>query len=167
MYPLFKAYLIRPWRKKYVIGWKKKKRKGDCVICELIREGDEFVVWKGRRSAIIVNRFPYNPGHVMLVPIRHVVMLHELSQDELFELAKLMSEVPRILKDVFEPDGFNIGINIGKASGASVEHLHLHIVPRYHDDLGLLEVTVGHRMLLEAPEETCKKLRDAFKRLEI
>jgi len=107
---------------------------------------------------VVMNLFPYNTGHLEVIPIRHVKSLEELRKEELADLVEKVVKSIRLLKRALRPVGFNVGINIGEIAGASVEHLHVHIVPRYKRDFGFMEVTCETRVMPESIDETYKKL---------
>ncbi len=103
---------------------------------------------------VVLNKYPYNPGHLMVVPTRHVESLVELNEAEIAYLFNKVAAVINLLKKVYNPPGFNIGVNIGENSGASIKHLHVHVVPRYRSELGFMEVIGGARVLIETIEQT-------------
>ncbi len=146
----------------YVTG---QKPKVDCILCA-IRDNHpdvpDLTVWRDARFIVAMNLYPFNSGHLMIFPTRHVQELSELSEDEALRLHNLTSKVLRMLKEEFTPTGFNIGYNIGKGSGASIPHLHLHIVPRYDNEVGFLDVIAGMRVMVLDPREARERLRRRF-----
>ncbi|MHA1797567.1 MAG: HIT family protein [Candidatus Helarchaeota archaeon] len=143
------------------INYVTKKKSSKCIFCDLelvkdtlLKEFDDFI--------IILNKYPYNPGHLMIVPKKHVEDIDDLTENEFLILFSLLKLVKKILKEVYNPQAFNIGINLGKAAGGSVKHLHVHVVPRYSNELNFLEVTSGTRIIVEPLESTINKLRAAF-----
>jgi len=124
-----------PWRMHYIMG---KKEKG-CIFCNRIRktkkDRENLILYRGRRSFVILNKFPYNNGHLMIVPYRHLDSLQHLTKDEMEEMLTLLTKAERVIKKAIRPQGFNVGLNLGKAAGAGIDdHLHFHIVPRWFAD---------------------------------
>ncbi|HRT37181.1 MAG TPA: HIT domain-containing protein [Caldisericia bacterium] len=151
-----------PWRIKYINESKKKK---ECFICQIIKdEKDEenLVVYRGKNTIIIMNKFPYNSSHIMISPIRHIENFYELTDEEVQEIFKLISKSQKIIKDLYNPDGFNFGVNIGKAAGAGEDHLHFHLVPRWFGDTNFMTVISETRVMPESIVEVHKKLKEAF-----
>ncbi|MEZ5317595.1 MAG: HIT domain-containing protein [Vicinamibacterales bacterium] len=138
-----------------------------CIFCDALARDDEpLIVHRGRRTIVILNKFPYNNGHLMVVPARHVGRLADLDPDELAELAALTRDAERVLDAVYHPHGFNMGINLGKAAGAGVlDHLHMHLVPRWNGDTNFMAVVGETRVLPEELPATAARVRDAFARV--
>ncbi len=156
--------LWAPWRSKYVASTAQKKNEA-CIFCEAIKLSDEksYVVFKGKKNFIILNAFPYNPGHIMIAPYRHVGTLEALDAEESAEIMELVKLSLRVLRRVYNPDGFNVGINIGKAAGAGVEsHVHIHVVPRWNGDANFMPVIADTKVLPESLDDTYKKVKEAF-----
>jgi ATP adenylyltransferase len=112
-----------------------------------------------------MNLYPYNSGHVMIYPLRHIESICDLSDEEAADIHKISADSVRILTDELGPTGFNIGYNIGENSGASIKHLHLHIVPRYNNELGFAEVIAGKRVCVVDPVSLLEKLRAKYAQL--
>ena len=152
-------HIWAPWRMAYVIG---EKERG-CIFCDKPKENkdsDNLILYRGERNFIILNNYPYNPGHLMVAPYRHVAHLEELSPEELYEHFDIVRRSIKALKEVLNPGGFNIGINIGKVAGAGVEgHIHTHIVPRWEGDTNFMPVIAETKVLPEALASTYDKLR--------
>ena len=156
--------LYASWRHAYVT---RADRSGECVFCEAQRspEAKGLVVHDGTTAYIILNLFPYNSGHLLIVPRRHVASLAELASDELMEMARLTQVSERVLTDVYQPQGINIGMNLGRPAGAGVaEHLHAHLVPRWTGDTNFMTVVGEVRVLPEEVTQTANRLRPAFAR---
>jgi ATP adenylyltransferase len=155
-------YLWAPWRMEYILG----KKKRGCFLCKKLKEKknnkEDLILYQGRHVFVIMNRFPYTTGHLMVVPKRHCLHLEQLENDELKELFDLLKTSVRALKASFHPHGFNIGMNIGKMGGAGEDHLHLHIVPRWAGDTNFMPVLGKTKVISEYLEETYEKLRSAF-----
>ena len=136
----------------------------DCIFCTAAEPGrDELLLVRGRVSFVVLNKFPYNNGHLMVVPRRHVGRLAELESPELAEFIGLSQLGERVLAREYAPHGFNMGLNLGKAAGAGVEgHLHMHIVPRWNGDTNFISVVGETRVLPEELPATATRLRAAF-----
>lgn len=153
--------IFAPWRIRYVLAPKPK----DCVFCSALKleEKEALVVHKGKKCYVIMNRNPYNPGHVMVCPKRHVANLEDLDDEEIFELMQLTRLAIKAIRRCMSPDGFNVGINIGKVAGAGIaEHLHVHVVPRWNGDTSFMPILADVQVIPEALEETFEKLKASF-----
>jgi len=137
-----------------------------CILCEKPGQNNDaqnYILYRGSKNFVIMNAYPYNPGHLMVAPYRHVASLDELTDDELREHFSIVSRSVRLLRQVFAPGGFNIGVNIGKVAGAGIdEHVHTHIVPRWQGDTNFMPVISEVRVVPEALAETYKKLEGKF-----
>jgi len=134
-------YLFAPWRLAYIKELSNKKRR--CIFCEALKKEDfdSFILYRGKKNFIIMNLYPYTPGHLMIAPFRHIQNFEESEEEESNEMIYLAKASIKILKEYFSPDGFNIGMNIGKSAGAGeVGHYHLHIVPRWEGDSNFMAV---------------------------
>jgi ATP adenylyltransferase len=139
-----------------------------CVFCEAIavERIDPLVVFTGDTAYVIVNRYPYNNGHVMVVPRRHVATLTELTPDELQEVARLTQRSEAVLREAYSPGGLNVGLNLGKPSGGGIHyHLHVHLVPRWAGDANFMTVFGNTRVLAEELHVTAERLRPIYDRL--
>jgi ATP adenylyltransferase len=139
-----------------------------CVFCDAPRLSgpDSLVVHSGSRCFVLLNLYPYNNGHLMVVPFRHVATLSDLTTDELHELAELTQRSEAVLAETYQPHGLNVGINLGKPAGAGVlDHVHVHLVPRWNGDTNFMTVVADVRVLPENLAETVKRLRPIFARL--
>jgi ATP adenylyltransferase len=157
--------LWTPWRLAYVT--EASGGTGGCVFCDALGRGDAepLVVARGRHAFVILNKYPYNNGHLMVVVNRHVGRLAELSADEGAEIMALSQAAERVLTSVYEPHGFNMGLNLGKSAGAGVlDHLHLHVVPRWNGDTNFMSVVGETRVLPEELPATAARLRQEFAR---
>ena len=151
--------LYAPWRMKYI---KSAERVEGCVFCDAPKKNDKdgLIVYRGEFSYIILNRYPYNSGHVMIVPYRHVATIEELLLVELAEMNLLTKASMQALRRAYKPHGFNIGINIGEAAGAGIAgHVHIHIVPRWRGDTNFTVLFSATKVLPESIDETYDKLR--------
>jgi len=157
--------LYTPWRLAYVT--EASIVTPECIFCAALAAGDRetLIIHRGRRTFVILNKFPYNNGHVMVVPERHAGHLSELEIDELHELMELTQTAERALTATYGPHGFNMGLNLGKPAGAGVlNHLHMHVVPRWNGDTNFMAVVGETRVLPEELPATAARLRDAFTR---
>jgi ATP adenylyltransferase len=157
--------LRSPWRATYV------SRVGDdaeCVLCRALREReakDSLVVHVAEHCFVVMNLYPYNSGHLMLSPKRHVAKLAEASEAELGELMRLAKRSEGILQEAYRPDGLNVGMNLGRVAGAGVEgHLHLHVVPRWSGDTNFMTTLAQTRVIPEDPVAACARLKPYFGR---
>jgi ATP adenylyltransferase len=151
-----------PWRVEYI---RMEKPKG-CILCEKPKEDKDalnYILYRGDKNFVIMNSYPYNPGHLMIAPYRHIASLEELTEAELHEHFKTISRSIKVLRQVFNPAGFNIGINMGKVAGAGIDdHIHTHIVPRWQGDTNFMPVLSNTRVIPQALAETYEKLKDMF-----
>jgi ATP adenylyltransferase len=160
--------LWAPWRLAYVTTANEQK---GCIFCEKPREGrdrENYIVARFPRTFVILNAFPYNNGHLMVVPYRHVPSLTELRDEELAELMKVTQIAEQVLREAFQPQGFNIGLNLGRCAGAGIEeHLHIHIVPRWHGDTNFMPVIAETKVLPELLQQTYERLQPLFARFQL
>jgi len=157
--------LWSPWRLEYIAGGKPKT---GCIFCEATRETESssLIVFKGDTCYVILNLYPYNNGHVMVVPYRHLATFGDLSIAELTEIGVLIQRAEAALFEAYQPHGFNIGVNLGKPAGAGVlDHLHVHIVPRWNGDTNFMTVVGEMRVLPENIGASAERLRPIFERL--
>jgi ATP adenylyltransferase len=136
------------------------------VFCDAASGRDDaLVVYRGTTSFVILNKFPYNNGHLMVVPNRHIATLNEADGDELAEMMALASRAERAIREAYEPHGLNMGINLGKPAGAGItDHLHMHVVPRWNGDTNFMTVVGETRVLPEELTVTAARLRPVFAR---
>jgi len=140
----------------------------DCIFCavaEKDKKVEKLEVCRTRLWIASVNLHPYNVGHILLFPIRHTVDVRDLTKVEMSEMQSLQALSLDVLDVVYAPAGYNIGFNIGRTAGASIEHLHLHIVPRYPNEAGFMDILSETRTIVEDPNQTILKLRRTFKKL--
>lgn len=157
-------HLWSPWRLQYVTGG---TAPPGCVFCTADTGTDAtqaaLVVHRGRTCYVILNLFPYNNGHLMVVPGRHIATLSDATSDELHEMMQLTQLAERVLRQAYQPHGLNVGINIGRAAGAGVaDHLHIHLVPRWNGDTNFMATVGETRVLPEALDATAERLRPLF-----
>jgi ATP adenylyltransferase len=158
--------LWTPWRMEYIKSAATSDEDEGCIFCDLPKEDDDehtLILGRGRTAFVILNRFPYNPGHLMVAPYRHEGDLVELKDEELAETSELVRESVRVLRDAWEPSGFNVGMNLGRVAGAGVPgHVHWHVVPRWDGDSNFMPVIGQTKVLPELLDESYAKLRPAF-----
>ena len=154
--------LWAPWRIQYI----ESPKGSGCILCQKHRQNNDdanFILYRGQSNFIILNAFPYNLGHLMVAPYRHVANIEDLTSDESREHFNLVKKSLALLKEVLKPGGFNIGLNIGKIAGAGIEeHLHTHIVPRWQGDVNFMPVLADTRVISEGLAATYKKLKGAM-----
>src|ERR671913_199245 len=158
--------LWSPWRLEYIT---RTDRDEGCIFCpELLpAESASLVVFEGRTCYVILNLYPYNNGHLMVVPRRHVGSLAALTAEEMTELGVLTQHCETVLTAAYQPHGFNIGVNLGKSAGAGVlDHVHVHVVPRWSGDTNFMTVIGEMRVLPESLGESASRLRPIFARLD-
>jgi ATP adenylyltransferase len=158
--------LWAPWRIEYIRG----PKPGECIFCAAAASDDDArhgVVHRGRRCLVLVNAYPYNSGHLMVAPHRHVASLEDLDGEELGELAELANRSLRALRQVMAPDGFNVGVNIGAVAGAGfADHVHQHLVPRWEGDSNFMPVVADVHVIPQALEATRAEVAAAFEPLD-
>ncbi len=149
-----------PWRMDYIRG----PKDGECFLCAAARSNDDragYVVRRGTACFGLLNRYPYNNGHLMVAPYRHIRGLAEMNETERLEMMGLASDLVERLRAVIRPEGFNLGLNLGKVAGAGLEsHLHLHIVPRWSGDTNFMPVLADTKVIPQALDELWTALRD-------
>jgi ATP adenylyltransferase len=152
-------HLWAPWRMEYILSSKSQ----GCIFCDKPAENQDeanYILFRGERNFVILNSWPYNPGHLMVAPYRHVAGLEDLSDEELWEHSDMTRRCVAGLKATLHPDGFNIGLNIGGMAGAGViGHIHTHIVPRWGGDVNFMPVISDTRVLPEGLASTYRKLK--------
>jgi len=150
------------------LGYLTGKKPEGCILC-LVRDGDpgveSLIAWETERWVVSLNLYPYNPGHLLVFPRRHALDLRELGEDERAEADALTMLCLDVLDETHRPAGYNLGWNMGLVAGASIEHLHQHIIPRYPREIGIAELLAGKRVLVQDPRDTLERLREAFARL--
>ncbi len=160
-------HLWSPWRLAYITGG---ADPGGCVFCTALTspEAEPLVVHRGRTCFVILNLFPYNNGHLMVIPARHIGSLAAATSEELHDLIDLTRVSELALTEAYAPHGMNMGINLGKPAGAGVlDHVHMHVVPRWNGDTNFMTVVGRTRVLAEELPEAANRLRPIFKKLAV
>lgn len=156
-------YLFTPWRFKYVANAATEE---GCIFCSMLAEKDDaktLIVLRGAKNFIVLNRYPYATGHVMVVPYAHVAELADVAAETLSEMMLLAQRVQRALAAAYKPDGYNLGMNLGRCAGAGVaSHVHLHVLPRWNGDTSFMTTTGETRHIPEDLTQTLEKVRGAL-----
>jgi ATP adenylyltransferase len=151
-----------PWRKEFILS----KEEENCFFCAAIKDNQDrknLVLYRGKECFCILNKYPYNSGHLMVAPKMHKDDLSKLSDSEMLELLTLTRNVKNILTKKLKPEGFNLGINFGKVAGAGVEdHIHLHLVPRWKGDTNFMPVIAETKVIPQSLEDLYLELKDYF-----
>jgi ATP adenylyltransferase len=157
--------LWAPWRIEYIENTAKNE---GCIFCEKPKQNNDkenLLVHRAEKAFVMMNRYPYNNGHLMIVPYQHTPEFSNLTQEEKLALCHLLEKSQSVLRDVMRPQGFNIGMNIGRLAGAGiVDHLHFHIVPRWGGDTNFMPILGHTKVISEALEETWAHLKKAFEK---
>lgn len=157
--------LWAPWRLSYVQKVSKGKDSA-CFICDAFKDNPDndrknLLLHRGEKALVILNRFPYNTAHLMVCPVRHTGDFETLLSEEMIEIDSLLKKAMKTIRKVYNPDGFNIGLNLGKVSGGSVDtHIHYHIVPRWNGDTNFMPVAAGVKVIPQSLDETYDILRE-------
>jgi len=160
-----KKMLWAPWRAEYILG----EKENGCIFCNRFKKHSDIknlIVYRGKRTFVILNKFPYNSGHCMIVPNRHVCLLDDLTKAEAVEFIETIRLTVKAARRAFNPDSFNIGMNMGEGSGAGIpEHIHMHIVPRWAEDTNFMPI-IGETEVVSFPHNlVLKKLRKGFEEI--
>ncbi len=160
---MYKNYILAENRSNYkrLPGDKEKNSENNCRFCEMMKN-DEGVVLKIKDMFVTVNQYPYNVGHVMIAPIRHVKDPRELNDEELMNMFILINKMMTVIEKTYSIHGFNIGMNLGSVAGSTYEHLHIQLVPRWMGDIGFMESTAKTKIIKESLEDTVRKLKDTI-----
>ncbi len=153
-----------PWRIEYILGTKEK----GCVFCNALSVSGQLTLYKGKSTLVVMNKYPYINGHLLVAPVRHISTLDQLSQAEMGTLLATVEQSVAILKKAMRPEGFNIGLNLGRVAGAGIEeHLHFHIVPRWSGDTNALAVFADVRVVPQHLQETFALLKPHFRAIDL
>jgi len=156
-------HLWSPWRYQYVST---ASAKDECIFCQKAaakNDAENFVVWRGQRNFVLLNLYPYTSGHLMVAPYEHVALLGDAAADTVTELMLIARQAEKHLREVYRPEGLNIGMNIGRAAGAGIAgHIHLHVLPRWVADANFMTTVGETRIVPEDIHVTYEKLARAF-----
>jgi ATP adenylyltransferase len=156
-------FLWSPWRMKYI---QNNQHSAECVFCMALKQPDgpeNLIVARGSRAFVILNRYPYTSGHLMVVPIQHCSSLDQLDTQTRAEIMELSNRSVLVLQAVYYPQGFNLGMNIGEVAGAGIaDHVHMHIVPRWGGDTNFMSSLADTRVLPESLEDTYRRVRQGW-----
>lgn len=156
-------HLWTPWRSTYM---QQKKDKSRCLFCEAAaKSADEetLIVYRGEHAFVILNRYPYTSGHVMVAPYAHVARLSQVDEKTAAEMMQLARRAESVLERAYRPDGLNLGMNLGEAAGAGVEqHIHMHLLPRWQGDANFMTTVAGTRVIPESLDDTYAKVKNGF-----
>ena len=159
--------LWAPWRLEYIVS---EEKPDGCIFCIFPQQDEDeknLILYRGKHAFVIMNRFPYSNGHLLVPPYRHIADIDDLTDEETLEIMQLTQKCCKVLKAVCRPDGFNIGINMGTAAGAGIaDHVHLHVVPRWNGDTNFMPVFADVKVVPQALETTYKQLKAQFDRLD-
>jgi ATP adenylyltransferase len=149
--------LWAPWRLAYVANPKTPGEHDPCFICKAVgeqRDRDNLLAWRGNASVVMLNRFPYNNGHLLVAPNAHKAGMHELGPGEIVEIQQAIASMIGAIDAMMKPDGYNVGLNLGKAAGAGLPgHLHWHVVPRWHGDTNFMPVLTDTRVIVQSLDQ--------------
>ncbi len=156
--------LFSPWRSQYISTFKDgKKSDGGCLFCRIAKEqsdGKNLVVTRNRHCFVVMNRYPYNSGHLMIVPYKHISQFADLTNEEYAEVMQTTSEMIGALEKVSNPQGFNFGANLGRVAGAGIDqHIHFHLVPRWNGDTNFMPTLAEVKLVSEDTRTVCEELR--------
>ncbi len=156
--------IFAPWRYQYVSSGNEE----DCVFCRIIgedKDGDNLVLARASYHIVLLNRYPYTTGHLMIAPLRHMADICDATSKELSEMMSLSADACAALREQYSPEGINIGMNIGRSAGAGVDkHYHMHVLPRWTGDTSFVTIMGGARVIPEALDITYERLRRSLKK---
>ncbi len=159
-------YLWTPWRSTYI---KAKRDPSVCIFCAAAAgtaDDESLVVYRGTLSFVLLNRYPYTTGHLMVAPYAHVSRLNQVQEDVALEIMRLARGAEAILEGIYKPEGLNLGMNLGEAAGAGIEqHIHMHVLPRWKGDVNFMTSVASTRIIPEALEDTYIKVKRRFTEL--
>ncbi|MGQ9832578.1 MAG: HIT family protein [Candidatus Villigracilaceae bacterium] len=158
-------HLWSPWRMRYIQNHEKES---DCIFCVALKQADDaqnLIIARGQGAFVILNKFPYTSGHLMVAPFDHQPSLELLTPEVRAEMMELVTQALRVLRKIYKPQAFNVGANIGEAAGAGVPgHVHIHVVPRWAGDTNFMSTLAETRVLPESLEETWKRVQAGWLR---
>jgi ATP adenylyltransferase len=163
-------HLFSPWRSAYIKTFSKKKHSHGCLFCRILKEkgkkadAENLIVWRGKFCFVVMNRYPYNSGHLMIVPYRHTSSFAKLSGEEHGEIMAVTGRSIKALEKISNPQGFNFGANLGRTAGAGIDkHVHFHLVPRWNGDTNFMPVLNDVKLISENMADLWSKLKQEMK----
>lgn len=161
-------YIFAPWRKEYV---RKISKMSECIFCRALKMKDDkkaFILYRAKKNFILLNKYPYNPGHLMIAPYDHLASFDRAKKESTDEMADLLKFSLRILQKKYRPHGFNAGMNLGNSAGAGVaDHYHLHVIPRWTGDSNFMAIVGKTKVVIEDIETTYIQLLPLFQRAKL
>jgi ATP adenylyltransferase len=164
-------HLFSPWRSVYIKSFSGKNPSSGCLFCRIQKrktkktDADNLILWRGRYCFVVMNRYPYNSGHVMIVPYRHTSTFTKLTADEHIEIMFATSRCMKVLENLSKPQGFNFGANLGRTAGAGIDkHVHFHLVPRWNGDTNFMPVLSDVKLISERMEDLWLTMQREFTR---
>lgn len=161
--------LFSPWRSSYIESFKKPSEESGCVFCNAFESADDqtnLVIWRGEHVFVVMNKYPYNSGHMMVIPIRHTADFLSLTAEEFAESMHLLQTANKALAQLSAPHGYNIGANLGRTAGAGIEdHLHWHIVPRWNGDTNFMPTLADVKLVSEDMTKQRESLHALFRKI--
>jgi ATP adenylyltransferase len=161
-------YIFAPWRKEYV---RKISKMSECIFCRALKMKDDkkaFILYRAKKNFILLNKYPYNPGHLMIAPYDHLASFNRAKKESTDEMADLLKFSLRILQKKYRPHGFNAGMNLGNSAGAGVaDHYHLHVIPRWTGDSNFMAIVGKTKVVIEDIETTYIQLLPLFQKAKL
>jgi len=158
---LFKSHLRAQNKLEYV--QRKNRPDIDCILCGIIEDSpkvEKYKIFQDNIAVISLNLYPYNLAHLLIFPIRHITDYREFTEEEIIHISNLIKRSEDLIQDLYNPTGFNLGLNQGEHSGASIRHLHFHLVPRFHNELGYIDIIGQTRIVVESVEKVYQKIKE-------
>ena len=159
--------LFSPWRSTYIQTFSDKTKSHVCLFCSMVKENSDaenLIVWRGKFCFVVLNKFPYNSGHLMIVPYRHLSRFAKFTVEEHGEIMMVTGKCINVMEIISKPQGFNFGANLGRAAGAGIDtHIHFHLVPRWNGDTNFMPVLSDVKLVSENMKEVWQKLTRAMK----
>ena len=162
-------HLFSPWRSVYIKTFSEKKHSHSCLFCTICKEttdAENLIIWRGKFCFVVLNRFPYNSGHLMIVPYRHTSRFVKISSEEHKEIMMVTGKCIKALENISKPQGFNFGANLGRTAGAGIDkHVHFHLVPRWNGDTNFMPAIAETKVVSEEISRTWKMLKKEIKKI--
>jgi ATP adenylyltransferase len=162
-------HLFSPWRSVYIKTFSEKNRSHECLFCRMRKEttdAENLIIWRGKFCFVVLNRFPYNSGHLMIVPYRHTSRFVKISSEEHKEIMMVTGKCIKALENISKPQGFNFGANLGRTAGAGIDkHVHFHLVPRWNGDTNFMPAIAETKVVSEEIRRTWKMLKKEIKKI--